>query len=222
MASRVDVSWIFPILMGVVVVAAIVSAIVGGRRKRRNLQALAQRLGLDYVMDDGPKFSFTLDVATSERDATRKVCVEGTIRGRRVEFSEFTTSAGRSSQRWTEVAVAAVAGDFEFSLQQEGLGWKLMRWLGDEEVTIGDREFDAQWHIKASSPDTLQAMLLPELRGKITAAGLSGTQGHFMLFDGWMRYIERGGFEDPSRVARGERVLGLLSDLAVAAEVAAK
>jgi hypothetical protein len=235
----------FPIWFFVMFVAffavAIIGGIYGSRRKRQNLSALAQRLGLDFIAkseseavfagmpkpEDGvPKFKISFSkvdpgmLSPTLQMAHRRVWVAGTLRGKQVRFAEFSTSSGKSQVSWVELAVVAPARTFEFSLKRKHLGWKLVE-MFVHSVTVNDPAFDERWHIQTNQPETVRAMLVPELRAKLTASDLRNIRGQFSLFGGSMRYIETGGFASKLAVAHLEGEIELVSDLADAAEVAA-
>lgn len=147
--------------------------------------------------------------------------ITGSLRGKQVELSSYTTGSGKSRKTWAAISVMPTqAVALTFSISRQGFLTKLQTLFGAREITVGDRAFDDRWFIQTNKPDFFQAALLPELRAKIDAAASGGARGEFKLQDGAVRYAEQGGFTD-ERCARYEALLPLLCDLADVAEVEA-
>jgi hypothetical protein len=211
----------FALVVGIICVG-IVTASRQNSRARKNLTELASRLGIPVNPD--------LRIPKLERTCNNRVFglglggpatelgIQGTVRGRTVRFSRFITGAGKSQQVWAELAVSARANGFTFTLRSENIAWKVIERLGFHEVKVGDAAFDERWRIKASDAATLQALLLPELREKISAA--ARRSGDFHLDHDWVRYREQGSFSNDQLVARLEGMVAMMCDLAEAIEVA--
>lgn len=183
----------------------------GAFRARRiaheRLAALAGRLGLEFV---------------AAKTWTDLASITGTLRGKRVEFFNYTTGSGKSRKSWSALSVApAVAGSLTFVLCKQGFLTKVRALFGAKEITVGDAAFDARWFIQTNQPDFFRAALIPELRTKLDAA-LAGAikGGEIKLEAGAVRYAEQGTFS-AERCARYEALLPLLCDLADVAEVSA-
>jgi hypothetical protein len=192
--------------------------------ERKKLQALAQRLGLEYVKER-PRFTLAVIFqAANLQKAERDIFVEGKIGNRTVQFGEFKvweSAIGQSNiKQWAEVAVAAATGDNEFSLKCKHPGWKVLEWMQEGDVTVGDPAFDARWQIRTNHPEIVPAILSPSLRAKLDAASQTDTGGQYRLFDGWMCYLEQGSVSAARTITRLEAKVGLLIDLAAAAELA--
>lgn len=112
------------------------------------------------------------------------------------------------------------ANSFTFSLTPETIFTKIGELLGNQEIKIGDAEFDQQWRIQANDVATLHTLLTPKLRENIDQP--SAKIGNFILENDWIRHREWGDFFNAARVARLESMIGLMCDLADAIEVAAK
>jgi hypothetical protein len=189
--------------------ALVVLGAWGGLRARRKTHArmavLAERLGLEFV------------AAKTWTDNAR---ITGSVRGKRVEFFNYTTGSGKSRKSWSALSVApATSGSLTFALCKQGFVTKVRALFGAKEITVGDKAFDDRWFIQTNQPDFFRAALIPELRAKLDAA-LSGAMkgGDIKLEAGAVRHAEQGGFSE-ERCARYEALLPLLCDLADVAEV---
>ena len=230
-ASNFPIFGLFWVIFGGMFCLSIVSGIVGGGRAKKNLTALAERLGftvtpnfripaLERSARTHSSSTITITLGAKTEFLSQEFGIQGTVRGRGVRFSKYTTGSGKSSISWVELAVAAKANGFIFSLQPENFVWKIFEFFGQHEIKIGDEEFDKRWRINANDAPTLQMLLLPELRAKIEQT--SARFGEFYLDHDWIRYREQGTFSDAKRVARLEGMVGLMCDLAQAIEVAAE
>lgn len=191
--------------------AGVVLAVWGGFRARRKaherMAALAGRLGLEFVAAKG---------------WTGHARITGSVRGKRVEFFNYTTGSGKSQKHWSAVSVTpASTGSLTFALCKQGFVTKVRALFGAKEITVGDAAFDARWFIQTNQPDFFRAALMPELRVKLDAA-LAGAMkgGKIKLEAGAVRYEEQGTFT-AERCARYEALLPVLCDLADVAEVSA-
>lgn len=83
-----------------------------------------------------------------------------------VTLDTFTVSTGKSSTTYTRlVAPFENPDDFHFSVGRAHLFSPLARWLGFQDVTIGDPEFDAAFVIKTNQVEKVRAFLgHPRLR----------------------------------------------------------
>lgn len=183
------------------------SAFRARRQAHERLAVLAERLGLEFV------------AAETWTDNAR---INGRLRGKRVEFFNYTTGSGKSRKSWSAVSVApASSGSLTFALCKQGFFTKVRALFGAKEITVGDAAFDARWFIQTNQPDFFRAALMPELRVKLDAA-LAGLikGGEIKLETGAVRYAEQGTFT-AERCARYEALLPVLCDLADVAEVSA-
>jgi len=186
-------------------------ALVQSRRTAANLQAVAQRLGLEYF--EAKKTGWASNqIVTGQRD------------GRDVTFHTFTTGSGKSRKPWRAVSVRPrTVGGLTFHFQPQGLGTKLKELFGAREIVTGDAPFDAAWFLETNEPEFLPAALVPEVRAKIMAARAdAGRDGNFKLETTSVRYAERGTFADADDCTRFEQLLPLLHELADIAEVSAE
>ena len=177
-------------------------------RKARAFQAaMAARLGFEFI----PAKGWT--------DTPR---VTGGMSGKRIEFFNFHTGAGKSRKLWSAVSAAAPApGAMTFLLCRRNLGTKLRSFFGAKSIQAGDAAFDSRWFIQTNRPDFFRAALIPELRAALDAVSAGGMKGGiFKLEAGVVRYAEQGNFNG-ERCARYETLLPLLCDLAAVAEVEA-
>jgi hypothetical protein len=203
-----------PFLFIILFLGAAGLAIFGAMRQSRkaaaNLQALAQRLGLEY--NQGKSGAFMTAAA-----------VTGRHEGRQVSFHQFTTGSGKSQTTWRAVAVIPNSmGALTFNLHRQGMFSKVEKLFGAREATVGDAAFDAAWFLQTNDPDFLGAALVPEIRAKLTAAlGAGGQSVSFRLEKGMVRYAEMGNFSSEPATLRLEQMLPVLHDLADIAEVAA-
>jgi len=167
------------------------------------------------------RLGFTLVPGARKTDYPR---ITGTVRGKHLEFFNYTTGAGKSRVHWVAVSVApSVPARLTFRLSRQGLLSKVQEFFGASEITVGDPVFDGQWFIETNRPEFFRAALLPELRAKIEAARAVApkqVRGEFRLEDGRVRYAEQGTFSE-ERCGRYEAMLPLLCDLADVAEVEA-
>jgi hypothetical protein len=191
------------------------------RNGKKTLQAVADRLGFTIA----PKFQvsstnrsggsiFGFGGSRGERG------IEGTVRGRAVQISEFLVDEGKHEQTYLELVVAANANHFKFALHRRGLIRKLGGFLGVHETTIGDEEFDRRWRITASDMTTLQSVLSPELRTKIDQSANNFSE--FNLYNDWIRYREQATISNSGPLRRMEGMVELMCDLAEAIEKVAE
>jgi hypothetical protein len=201
---------IFLIILGMffgVFAGGIVLATKAHKKTVARMAAFAERLG------------FTVVPGAGRWDCPR---VAGVVRGKRVEFFNYTTGSGKSRTHWVAVSVEpAVRVALTFRITRQGFVSTLQSLFGAKEITVGDKSFDDRWFIETNKPDFFRAALLPEVRVKIDAAAASARKHvniEFKLEDGRVRYAEVGGFSEET-LARYEAMLPLLCDLADVAEV---
>ena len=203
--------YLFVVLTFVGVSTFIIWKVVAqSRQSAANLQALAQKLGLEYRQQKFGLFD-TVGAAT------------GKLMEREVGFHQFTTGSGKTEQKWCAVSVfPKETGRLTFNLHQQGWVSKLEALFGAREATVGDEAFDKTWFLQTNEPEFLGAALVPEIREKLMAAQAAGGLAvHFRLEKGTVRYAELGDFSSDSACARLEQMLPVLYDLADIAEVAA-
>lgn len=177
------------------------------RQTDERMAALAKRLGLEFV---------------AAQTWTANSHLTGILRGKRVEFFNYTTGSGKARKLLSALSVApATSGALTFALCKQGFVTKVLALFGAKEITVGDAAFDARWFIQTNQPDFFRAALMPELRVKLDAA-LAGLikGGEIKLETGAVRYAEQGTFT-AERCARYEALLPVLCDLADVAEVSA-
>ncbi|HWA08690.1 MAG TPA: hypothetical protein VG838_04400 [Opitutaceae bacterium] len=175
------------------------------RRMQRNLQKLAEDLGLEFspgtLLGSPP-------------------AVEGLHRGRKMEIFTYTTGGGKSRTTWAALEVElATPGTLTFKLRKQGLGTKVMELFGTSEITVGDAAFDAAWFVQTSAPELLPLALIPELREKLTAAQRTGANGTYESDGARIKYVERGSFSTAGSVDRFRDLAEIIGDLADAVEV---
>jgi len=222
-ASDGEDAWVGWLVVAVIAVPVIFIIWWQNAKVKKNLTDLAQRLGfpvtpkmrLPSLSRSIKKAAFGLNLGDST-----ELGIQGALHGHQVRFSRFTTGSGKTKIVWAELAVSAHARAFAFSLRREYLGWKLVSLFGFTDVKIGDEVFDQRWRIKTTNAATLQALLLPELRAKISNAAASS--GDFYLENDWIRYREKGSFSNDKVVARLEGMVPMMCDLAEAIDVAAE
>jgi len=223
-ASNGEDAWVGWLVVAVIAVPAIFIIWWQNAKAKKNLTDLAQRLGFPVTPKVRiPSLSRSLKKQVFNRglgSPSIELGIQGTIRGHNVRFSRFTTGSGKTQITWAELAVSVHAHAFAFSLRREFLLGKLGGLFGFTDVKIGDEVFDQRWRIKTTHAATLQALLLPELRAKISNAAASS--GDFYLENDWIRYREKGSFTNPKVVARLESMVELMCDLAEAIDVAAE
>jgi hypothetical protein len=147
----------------------------------------------------------------------------GTMRGKYVEFFNYTTGSGKSSTTWSALTVRPRAdGGLTFRLRKQGMRTKVMELFGAKEITVDDATFDAAWFVQTNQPDYFRAALVGEIRDQLMAARRAGANGSFQLEGAVVKYAEQGTFGDDRRRQRYELIAPLLCDLADVAEVFAQ
>jgi len=191
---------------------------------KKNLTALAGRLGFALM----PEAQLSLIQRTWRRIFSLStnqsmMGIYGQVHARSVRIFSYTVSTvgpRRYDVKWTEMAVSTSAASFSFSLRPKNIVWKLLGQLSNQEIKLNDEEFDRHWRVNSNQPETLKVVLLPELRSQINQ--YAARLGEFSLESDAIRYRVQGDFNNAALVARYEGMIGLLCDLAEAAEVAAK
>jgi hypothetical protein len=146
--------------------------------------------------------------------------MEGTQAGRAIRYWTYATGSGKSRVTWVAVGVQprATAG-LQLELTRQNFGSKIMEMFGVKEVQVGDPAFDAAWFVRTNQPDFLAAALVPAIRARLLAAPAEGRSARYKLEQGPVFYAEQGAFASAAVLARLERQLPLLHELADVAEV---
>jgi hypothetical protein len=121
--------------------AVFVGAVLHHARTRRRWEALGPALGLHAEQPPERLGPFTVGHTTWS----------GTRAGREVRVRAFSTRAGKSTEEWTllEVAAPRASPALDVEVTREGLGSRLARVLGQEEVETGNAAFDEAHWIRA-------------------------------------------------------------------------
>lgn len=190
-------------LVGLVIWAARVHA----RKTREMLHGFAQRAGLRIQEQTVLGF-------------TSVQSLEGTQAGRTIRYWTYATGSGKSRITWAAVGVQPrAAAGLQFELTRQNLGSRIMEMFGVKEVRVGDPAFDAAWFVRTNQPDFLAAALVPSIRARLLAGPAEGLSVRYKLEQGPVHYAEQGGFASAAVLARLERQLPLLHELADVAEV---
>lgn len=200
---------IIPVLFFVLITAGMLAwGITTHKRMMEQFRAWAAALGLEVKSGKG---------WTASPEA------EGMRGGRILRVNTFTTGSGKSRQVWLAAGMATgVRGGLELEFKRQGFATTVAEWFGAKEVKVGEPGFDGRWFVRTNRPEFVRAALLPEMRTRIDEAGtLGGRAIKIEVKDGWARYVEQGGV-NPKACARVERLLPLLEELAVLADVAAQ
>ncbi len=189
------------------VVLVVWAARVHARKTREMLHAFAQRAGLRIQEQ-------TILGYTSVQS------LEGEQAGRTVRYWTYATGSGKSRTTWVAVAVRprAEAG-LQFDLTRQNFGSKIMEMFGVKEIKVGDPAFDAAWFVLTNQPDFLAAALVPSIRARLMAEPPGHWGARYKLENGLVQYVEQGHLSSAEVLARLERQLPLLHELADVAEV---
>ncbi|MFT3869016.1 MAG: hypothetical protein QM715_11210 [Nibricoccus sp.] len=191
-------------IFGAVIVAIAFITLYQTKKAGENLAALAQRLGL--TLKTTGKFF-------------KKHSLVGELRGKQAEVFSYTTGAGKSRRTWAAMAVTVgKTGGLTFSLERRVAFLDFFaRAFRRNEVKTGDEIFDRQWLLKTNRPELMQAILLPELRQKLTSfLGSGATSPSFKLETYRVQYSEQGSFSSDKvcqRIATGADILCELADI---------
>lgn len=159
-------------------------------------------------------------VETSALGFTWIESLEGTQAGRTIRYWTYATGSGKSRITWAAVGVQPrAAAGLQFELTRQNLGSRIMEMFGVKEVRVGDPAFDAAWFVRTNQPDFLAAALVPSIRARLLAGPAEGRSVRYKLEQGPVHYAEQGGFASAAVLARLERQLPLLHELADVAEV---
>jgi hypothetical protein len=177
------------------------------RKTREALHAFAQRAGLRIQEQTVLGF-------------TSVQSLEGEQAGRAVRYWTYSTGSGKSRTTWVAVAVRprAEAG-LQFDLTRQNFGSKIMEMFGVKEIKVGDPAFDAAWFVRTNQPDFLAAALVPSIRARLMAEPAGRWGARYKLENGLVQYVEQGHLSSAEVLARLERQLPLLHELADVAEV---
>lgn len=189
------------------VVLVIWAARAHARKTRELLHAFAQRAGLRIQEQ-------TILGFTSVQS------LEGEQAGRAIRYRTYTTGSGKSRTAWVAVDVRArTEAGLQFDLTRQSLGSKIMEIFGVKEVRVGDPAFDAAWFVRTNQPDFLAAALVPSIRARLMAEPAGRRGARYKLENGLVQYVEQGHLSSAEVLARLERQLPLLHELADVAEV---
>lgn len=177
------------------------------RKTRELLHAFAQRAGLQIQEQTVLGF-------------TSVQSLEGEQAGRVIRYWTYATGSGKSRTSWIAVAVRPRAeGGLQFDLTRQHLGSKIMEMFGVKEIKVGDPAFDAAWFVRTNQPDFLAAALVPSIRARLMAGPAGRWGARYKLENGLVQYVEQGHLASAEVMARLERQLPLLHELADVAEV---
>ncbi len=177
------------------------------RKTREMLHAFAQRAGLRIQEQTVLGF-------------TSVQSLEGEQAGRAVRYWTYSTGSGKSRTTWVAVAVRPRAeGGLQFDLTRQSFGSKIMEMFGVKEIKVGDPVFDAAWFVRTNQPDFLAAALVPSIRARLMAEPAGRWGARYKLENGLVQYVEQGHLSSAEVLARLERQLPLLHELADVAEV---
>lgn len=120
------------------------------RRVNRGMAAAGAALGL-HPHGSPPRHAIAGDSRPLRGDRS----------GRTVQLRLFTVAVGRSSTTYTalEVPLPGVDPAATLRLQKEGLGQRLVKALGGQDVETGNPDFDAAFRIQASDAARARAAL---------------------------------------------------------------
>lgn len=201
-----------PVLLVVPGMVALIALVIWAarahaRKTRELLHAFAQRAGLRIQEQTVLGYTFVESM-------------EGEQAGRTVRYWTFQTGSGKSRTSWVAVAVRprAEAG-LQLELTRQHFGSKIMELFGVKEIRVGDPAFDAAWFVRTNQPEFLAAALVPSIRTRLMAEPAGHTDGRYKLEHGLMQYVERGQLYSAEVLARLERQLPVLQELADVAEV---
>lgn len=155
-------------------------------RRREALQRAAQLLGLHYLegeaayeqakREQGEEGLPPLPLPKGLERLARKLSgprLAGWFRGVRVAVFEQTRSSGSGSH--TESVHKAYFSrplPFELDIRKEGVGARVAKAFGGQDVTIGDPPFDTAVRIRTSSPEAAALFLQAAERRKAVLAAL--------------------------------------------------
>ncbi len=97
--------------------------------------------------------------------------VTGSFRGRGVMVETFTRGAGRSRRHYTR-AVVSVNNPVQLRLllSEEGAWARVEKWLGAQDIVLGDEAFDSRFKIQGQPVVSVQRLLAaPDLRQYLLA-----------------------------------------------------
>jgi hypothetical protein len=120
------------------------------RRQVNRWRALGEGLGFRPLGEAGSLASMT-DYRT----------LRGDIGQREAQVRTYTTGSGKSKVHWTAFALALPRADpgFRLRITPEGLGAKLAKLAGGQDVHVGDADFDAAFRIEGSDEARVCAAL---------------------------------------------------------------
>lgn len=180
---------------------------IHARKIREQLHAFAQRAGLRVNQ-------------TTVLGFTTVESLEGEQAGRAIRYWTYHTGSGKSRTTWIAVGVRprASAG-LTFDLSRQNFGSTLMALFGAKEIQVGDPAFDAAWFVRTNQPDFFAAALVPQIRARLMAEPVLRRTNRYELKDGLVQYVEIGRLSATEVLARLERQLPLLHELADVTEV---
>jgi len=177
------------------------------RKTREMLHAFAQRVRLRIQEQTVLGF-------------TSVQSLEGEQAGRVIRYWTYATGSGKSRTTWVAVAVRPRAdGGLTFELTRQNLGSKIMELFGAKEIKGGDPAFEAAWFVRTNQPDFFAAALVPQIRARLMAEPAVHRGARYQLDKDGVQYVEQGHLSSAEVVARLERQLPLLQELADVAEV---
>lgn len=105
-------------------------------------------------------------------------CLTGTYRGVRVSVRTESHSSGSGSRTETVFkAWYAKALPFDFHMSKEGVGAKIAKTLGGQDVEIGEPAFDAAVRVRTNDPAAVRSWFYAAARRQATVAAVSACPG---------------------------------------------
>jgi len=92
--------------------------------------------------------------------------MEGEEHGVRLKLDTYTISTGKSSQTFTRVTATASGVPADLFVTQEGLGAKIAKAFGGQDVDSGDAAFDKAYRVRGPE-DVCLSKLVPEARAAL-------------------------------------------------------
>ncbi|MFA5258022.1 MAG: hypothetical protein WC360_07725 [Opitutales bacterium] len=183
--------------------------------KKRALEKLAKELGL--TVQGGEKMFPSNNWLGWVR---KPFFILDHWRGRELSIYYFSKGSGKNSSPYSalDIPLAEIAGmknDFKMTISAVGWMSNIGLMLGRKPIATGDETFDKQFAVKSTKPDLAQAILLPELRGKIIGVWEErAVKGIINVHEGHVHYEESGNIRTDTHVRRFAAMAALCHDLA--------
>ena len=162
------------------IVALIIGAIRAERKRKEELQAVAQRLGLSYVgKDHGALVPLRSATKLFERGAARKY--NNIMHGRIEDLSvyifdySYTLQSGEETQRYMQTVAAIFAEHSrapKFELRPEHAFHRVASFFGYDDIDVADHpEFSRKVHLKGEDASAVLPAFSHETAERLTKAG---------------------------------------------------